>query len=96
MTETTDGQSGRTTKQMTDAPRGAIYVWPNRQFYYPFKLAEHLKRSDLVLSTPDLFDNGGYRLRGQAIPIILDHATVLNEDQQSALDLWRTLSEQKR
>ncbi len=39
--------SGRTSKQMLEAPQNSYYVWGSRCLDYPRKLAKHLGRSDL-------------------------------------------------
>lgn len=40
-------QAGTTTRQMLQAPVGAIYVWCNGNLHYPRGLAKHLGRDDL-------------------------------------------------
>lgn len=88
--------TGKTCDAMRAAPRGALYVWENEDFQYPRALAVKIKRSDLSIVSPKMFDGGGYRLRGQAVPVILDHATELDDEQQSVLNAWRILSEGKK
>lgn len=80
MGEITRGD-GTTTKQMQEAPRGAIFVWCNGHLSYPRDLARHLGRDDIKIVSPDALD--GYRLHGLRLPIILDHAAarVLNSRQ---------------
>lgn len=84
-------QSGRSTQQMIDAPRGAIYIWPNAIAYYPNKLAQHLRRTDLVIVSPSILDGNAIRLSGQRAEVVVDHAAVLTEDQEHALKNWRAL-----
>lgn len=70
--------SGRTTKQMLQAPQGALYIWVNDHLYYPKELAKELGRDDLTIISPNLL---GYQ-RGRQYPaVILDHACRLNEGQ---------------
>lgn len=85
------GKRGLSKQQMIDAPRGAIYIWPNAQAYYPQKLAQHLKRTDLVIVSPSILDGNAIRLSGQRAPVVVDHAAVLTEDQEHALKNWRAL-----
>jgi hypothetical protein len=45
-------RSGRTTKQMAEAPQFAIYVWCNEDLDYPVKIMRRLGRKDLrIVST---------------------------------------------
>lgn len=41
-----------TTRKMLMAPRGAIYIWPSRDLFYPRMLAKKLGRSDLEFHGP--------------------------------------------
>ena len=67
-----DAGTGRTTRQMQDAPQGAVFVWPVwSSIGYARDLARHLGRRDLAIITPS-------RLRdirpGQYSAVIVDHA----------------------
>ena len=42
-------QSGRTTRQMQRAKKGAVYVWVNGHIGYPKNLAQTLGRDDLEI-----------------------------------------------
>lgn len=69
-------QSGCTSKQMQDAPQGALFVWPaRRSLGYAKALAQHLGRTDLKIVDPSIFDRGGNQLRGRRVVIVMDHAT---------------------
>lgn len=72
---------GRTKAQMTEAARGAIYIWCNGVLSYPKALAQYLGRQDLHIYSPSALDDhrlyAGRRLSG----IVLDHATDLNARQ---------------
>lgn len=71
-----DGRgSGRTTRQMQDAPIGALFIWgPQQGLSYPRALARNLGREDLRIESPSIFYDGAVRLRGLTLPtIILDH-----------------------
>ena len=74
MTHDTFRGTGRTTRQMREAPHGALFVWCNAHTNYPSLLAANLGRADLrVVGLPWLTD-GGERLRGVSCAIVLDHA----------------------
>jgi hypothetical protein len=66
--------TGRTTRQMLDAPKGALYVWCNKHLDYPRALARHLGRADLVVVSPS-YERRGY----SSALVILDHAGVARE-----------------
>ncbi len=68
-------QTGVTTKQMQDAPQGAIYVWLNSQLNYPRKLAEHLGRRDLVIVPAACVNLGTVVGRRERVSMVADHAT---------------------
>jgi hypothetical protein len=80
-------QTGVTTQQMQEAPRGALYVWCNASTDYARKLAQRIKRPDLVIRSPRwLVDNAdGYT----PTAVVVDHAACLTPQQQYALDLVR-------
>ena len=45
--------TGRTTRQMENAPYGATFVWcSNHGLHYPRMLAKHLGRDDLIIVGP--------------------------------------------
>ena len=47
--------TGFTSRQMENAPDGAVFVWCNGHLDYPKRLAEHLGRKDLrIESIPSL------------------------------------------
>lgn len=85
----------KTQEQMLAAPRGALFIWWEDNLWEPRKLAERIKRSDLVIVGPAVFNNKGYRLRGNYVPVILDHSTVLSAEHQDVLDKWRAAGEAK-
>jgi hypothetical protein len=63
--------SGRTTKQMHEAPKNSVFVWANADLHYPKKLAEKLGRTDLKIVGPNWLLNGwrGVQLSG----LVIDH-----------------------
>lgn len=63
--------TGATTKQMTEAPQGAVYFWPNHRLAYPKGLAQHLGRDDLEIKSISLLDDG---VEGQNSRVVIDHA----------------------
>jgi hypothetical protein len=74
-------QSGRTAKQMLDAPEGAIFIWCNANLLYPIKLAQCLDRPDLIIRGPHALNTkstfAGMPLTG----FIVDHACELTQKQ---------------
>ncbi len=86
MTETERG-SGRTTQQMKQAPRGAIFVWVNGWLRYPAELASALDRSDLKIYGPSILEHGAERLRGLELSgIVIDHDAKLTSEQWSGYE----------
>jgi hypothetical protein len=82
---------GWTTKQMQEAPVGAIFVWCNEALSYPRDLARALKRADLrIIAPPRMQDAhrwGGRWLSG----VVVDHASRLTEEQCRAVDFLKCL-----
>lgn len=54
-------QSGRTTRIMQTAPRGAFFVWGTDDLRYPKALAAKLGREDLQIVGPSWFTARRYR-----------------------------------
>jgi len=78
--------TGRTTKQMQDAPKGAIYIWVNQHLAWPRDLARKLGREDLQIVSP-LYVDDFHKLAGRTLTgIVLDHATDLTSRQY---DIYR-------
>lgn len=74
-TQTTDRQTGRTTRQLTDAPYRAIYICHNiGNIDYTRSLAAKLGRLDIRFDTPTFFKSGRYRGLKKS-QIVIDHAT---------------------
>lgn len=71
----TDRGTGRTTQQMKDAPKDAVFVVSVGEIDYARRLARALHRSDLLVI-------GAYRieerLQGGRTPVIVDHALQPN------------------
>jgi hypothetical protein len=86
-----DRGSGRTTRQMQQAPHGAVFIWcVARSVNYARDLARSLKREDLRIMTPAALDPPGHRLMGIRVTIVLDHACSLTDRQ---LETYRGLVE---
>lgn len=76
-----DRLSGRTTKQMQEAPAGAVFVWCNGSTAYPRALAKRLGRDDLqVMPRAWLTHRSVYGMRPGTL--VIDHAAELH---------WQTL-----
>jgi hypothetical protein len=72
--------TGITTRQIKEAPKGAVFVWLNSHVDYPKRLARELGREDLDIVpksrlTPDNWC--GRRLTG----VVVDHACQLDDRQ---------------
>ena len=80
----TERRTGATTLAMRNAPKGAVYIWPNSHLDYPKTLAAHLGRTDLRIERPDFLD---YRLRGLTAPLVIDHAYNPNSEP---ISFWST------
>jgi hypothetical protein len=82
-----DRGTGRTTKQMLDAPRGAFFVCPTTAAReYTRHLAHHLGRLDLNPIVPEELE---YRIRGTGRAVIVDHACRLTERQHEMIRAHR-------
>lgn len=89
-----DRGTGRTTKQMQEAPRGAIFVWCNGQLSFPRHLAAKLGRSDLRIEGPGFFDIRVPRFKGVTTPVVVDHAAHELFDHLQRLGYARYLDSQ--
>ena len=80
--------SGATTKQMQEAPQGAVFIWVNGHFDYPRALANRLNRDDLKIVSPSWLETG--QCRGiRCVAVILDHAaTPTNLQLDELKELW--------
>ena len=64
--------TGRTTKQMQDAPQGAIFVWCNNRASYARELARKIGRADLQIEPRNFLESD--RRMGISKPVVIDHA----------------------
>lgn len=70
-------QSGRTTKQIIEAPRDAVFVWCANDLDYPRRLAKSFQREDLTIVGPTWITDE--RWRGAKLTgIVVDHFTRFN------------------
>ena len=86
-THTNMRQDRRTTKQLIDAPRNAVFVWCNGNVSYPQDLARSLGRTDLRIVTPMWVGRGGWQemdLRPEQL--VLDHAYAPTTPEAFSLD----------
>jgi hypothetical protein len=80
----TPRQTGITTKQMTNAPRGAWYVWVNSQIYYPQALAKYLDRKDLAIISPSEFKKVAQMVL-PSVKFVIDHAASVDCETEKML-----------
>ena len=69
----TIAQTGRTMRQMLNAPLDCFYVWGSDSLDYPRSLAAHLGRKDIVFTVARYISPQSMR------PIVVDHAAKLIE-----------------
>lgn len=79
-----DRQTGRTSRQMKDAPQGAVYVWCNNVLRYPKDLANRLGRTDLKVISLDGLEEA---IIGTRNHVVVDHFANLSERQIHALQI---------
>lgn len=79
-----DRGTGRTTRQMLEAPREAVFVSCHaRTTDYDRLLARKIGREDLRIVEPSWLDHGWY---GKVLTgIVVDHAAHLTEKEQELL-----------
>jgi len=71
--------TGRTRRQMEDAPKNAVFVWCNDDRRYATDLARSIKREDLMIVSPRALEDPS-RFYGMTFSaIILDHAAKLSD-----------------
>ena len=77
---------GTTSRQLLEAPRGAIYICSDqRNAEYTRRLAHHLGRHDISCKTPEFFRCGWQGNRG--LKVIIDHfamEAMTNEQRDMA------------
>ena len=75
-------QTGKTTRALLAAPRGATFVWCNAALAYPVALAKYLGREDLQIVPASRITHDW--LAGRRLKIVLDP------------DTWRMLTREQR
>lgn len=83
----TERGSGRTTRQMENAPIGAVFVWCNDHIDWPKRLALSIQRSDLKILRLSVLDHGAQILRGLEFSgFVIDHAADLSDKQSETVN----------
>jgi len=83
MSNSEERGTGRSTRQILDAPQGAVYVVPGHHSVWYFRdLARHLKRLDLVIVTP----NASLTFRSNPRDYVIDHSVELTPFQRALVD----------
>ena len=90
--------TGRTTKQIKEAPKNAVYVWVSGDAHYPRRLARELGREDLEIVGPTWIEN--YRWRGVgSLNVVIDHAAysfLTNRQNIVLIEMLHYLSAYKK
>jgi len=82
-------QTGRTTKQMINAPKGAVFVWLTANLSYPQALAEKVDRTDLEIVPRSWILSDKWR--GQILTgIVVDHAIRLHTPEYEILPVIKS------
>lgn len=77
--------SGRTSRQIMEAPKSSIYIWCADDLGYPLTIAEKLGRSDLLFQSVRRLEQDSYFLRGVTNWVVVDHAVALSETAWEAV-----------
>lgn len=84
----TDRQTGLTTRQIKDAPVGAVYVWCNSATSYPKALAHDLGRKDIQVKPLSWL--APQNVYGHNIAaVVIDHAARLDALAYEAIGYLR-------
>jgi hypothetical protein len=75
-----DRQTGRTTRQIESAPRGAYFVVNREAIYYTRDLAKKLSRTDINVVGRDWLKYPGSDWR--YIDVVIDHYVVETMDRR--------------
>lgn len=79
-----DRLTGKTTTQIKNAPKGAVFIWCNGTLGYPKDLARSLDREDLLVVGPSYVSN--LRSYASTKPVVVDHAARFTLEQWAILD----------
>lgn len=78
-------QSGRTTKQIKEAPADSVFVWPvASSLFVPIGIARELGRDDLKIVSPSWLQRKN--VYGVKLNVVFDHAfgiAELNDEQHA-------------
>ena len=74
--------TGRTSRQILEAPKGATFVWCSENLDYPKELSKILGRDDLRIVGPSWLDN--IKFMGKC-SVTVDHAAELSPRQSHGL-----------
>lgn len=77
--------TGQTSRQILDAPRGAIFVWLNSHIDYPKQLARYLGRNDVEIISPMTLESWF----GKRAHFVVDHAACLTTKQLDRIMVYR-------
>jgi hypothetical protein len=88
---TTSSAEGRTSRQLQDAPQGALFVWCNERISYPKGLARFLKREDIEVLPLSALSFVGMCNRCPSV-VIVDHAANLSAEALYVLSTMRIRS----
>lgn len=84
--------TGRTSKQMQEAPQGAVFVWCNSDRRYAKELAKTLNREDLRIEPFSWLDERNVRGMPRDTRVVIDHAAFgVNERMYPARIAMRLL-----
>ena len=73
--------NGATTRQIENAPHGAVFVWCNGDLSYPKHIAHKLGRGDLEIVSP-LWLESPQRWAGRILKgVVIDHACLMTDKQ---------------
>jgi hypothetical protein len=82
--------TGRTTKQLEQAPLGALFIWSNPHIEYPTRIARSLNRLDITIIGSNILERPEQLSGLMFTALVLDHGLMLKTLEQSyALDLIR-------
>lgn len=62
---------GITTRQMKNAPKGAVFLWRSDDLSYPQQLAKSIGRDDLIIKSKHILTTSYFV--GRRVFIIIDH-----------------------
>jgi hypothetical protein len=72
--------TGRTTKQLMNAPENSVFVWCNDDISYPLRLARNMCRDDIEVKPLCWFKENN--ICGRRMQICFDHAVILTHKQE--------------